>query len=139
MDNFQHTNDGHPCTHSLSFNNYQLMVNMVSPINTLPTPRLFYFILFLKFIYLFIFGCVGFSLLRAGATLLWCAGFSFWWLLWLQSTGSRHVDSVVVAPRHVGSSWARDRTRVPCIGRRILNHCATREVLQVILIQILVK
>ena len=32
-----------------------------------------------------------------------------------------------VAPRHVGSSWTRDRTRVPCIGR-ILNHCATREV-----------
>ena len=28
---------------------------------------------------------------------------------------------------HVGSSRARARTRVPCIGRRILNHCATRE------------
>ena len=34
----------------------------------------------------------------------------------------------LVAPRHVGSSRTRDRTRVPCIGRRILNHCATREV-----------
>ena len=34
----------------------------------------------------------------------------------------------LVAPRHVGSSWTRARTRVPCIGRRILNHCATREV-----------
>ena len=33
----------------------------------------------------------------------------------------------LVAPRHVGSSRTRDRTRVPCIGRRILNHCATRE------------
>ena len=33
----------------------------------------------------------------------------------------------LVAPRHVGSSQARARTRVPCIGRRILNHCATRE------------
>ena len=31
------------------------------------------------------------------------------------------------APRHVGSSPTRARTRVPCIGRRILNHCATRE------------
>ena len=31
------------------------------------------------------------------------------------------------APRHVGSSQTRARTRVPCIGRRILNHCATRE------------
>ena len=32
-----------------------------------------------------------------------------------------------VTPRHVGSSQTRARTRVPCIGRRILNHCATRE------------
>ena len=33
----------------------------------------------------------------------------------------------LAAPRHVGSSQTRARTRVPCIGRRILNHCATRE------------
>ena len=32
-----------------------------------------------------------------------------------------------VAPRHVGSSQTRARTRVPCIGRQIPNHCATRE------------
>ena len=32
-----------------------------------------------------------------------------------------------VAPRHVGSSQTRARTRAPCIGRQILNHCATRE------------
>ena len=31
------------------------------------------------------------------------------------------------APRHVGSSQTRARTHVPCIGRQILNHCATRE------------
>ena len=31
------------------------------------------------------------------------------------------------APRHVGSSQTRARTRVPCIGRQTLNHCATRE------------
>ena len=30
----------------------------------------------------------------------------------------------------MGSSRTRDRTRVPYIGRRILNHCATREVPQ---------
>ena len=35
----------------------------------------------------------------------------------------------LVAPRHVGSSQTRARTRVPCIGRQILNHCATREAL----------
>ena len=34
------------------------------------------------------------------------------------------------APRHVGSSRTRARTHVPCIGRRILNHCATREAQQ---------
>ena len=28
---------------------------------------------------------------------------------------------------HVGSSWTRDQTHVPCIGRRLLIHCATRE------------
>ena len=53
------------------------------------------------------------------------------------SSGSRALerrlsscgDMGLVAPRHVGSSWTRDRTHVPCIGRQILNHCATREVL----------
>ena len=33
----------------------------------------------------------------------------------------------LVAPRHVGSSQTRARTRVPCVGRQILNHCATME------------
>ena len=33
----------------------------------------------------------------------------------------------LVAPRHVGSSQTRARTRVPCIGRQTPNHCATRE------------
>ena len=68
---------------------------------------------FLTF-YLFIFGCAGSLLLCAhwlslvatsGATLwLQCSGFSLWWLLLLQSTGSgarelqwlRRVGSVVV-------------------------------------------
>ena len=39
-----------------------------------------------------------------------------------------------VAPRHVGSSQTRARTRVPCISRQILNHCATREALPVLFI-----
>ena len=34
----------------------------------------------------------------------------------------------LVALWHVGSSWTRARTHVPCISRRILNHCTTREV-----------
>ena len=37
----------------------------------------------------------------------------------LSSCGSR----AQVAPRHVGSSQTRARTRVPCTGRQILNHC----------------
>ncbi|KAJ8797011.1 hypothetical protein J1605_001821 [Eschrichtius robustus] len=42
---------------------------------------------------------------------------------------SKHMLSPLpVAPRHVGSSRTRARTRVPCIDRQILNHCATREV-----------
>ena len=34
----------------------------------------------------------------------------------------------LVAPWHVGSSWTKNWTCVPCIGRWILNHCTTREV-----------
>ena len=33
----------------------------------------------------------------------------------------------LVAPLHVRSSQSRAQTCVPCIGRRILNHCTTRE------------
>ena len=33
----------------------------------------------------------------------------------------------LVAPRHVGSSQTRARTRVPCISRQTLNQCTTRE------------
>ena len=114
------------------------------------------------FIYLFIFGHTGSSLLRMGFLQLWrvgatlrcgawashCSGFS------LQSTGSRHAGfsgcgtwaqqlrptgsraqaqqlwhTGLVVPWHVGSSQTRAQTCVPCIGRRILNHCAIREVL----------
>ena len=43
------------------------------------------------------------------------------------------MGSVVLAmgfscPQNVESSWTRDRTCVPCIGRQILCHWATREV-----------
>ena len=42
----------------------------------------------------------------------------------------------LVALRHVGSSQTRARTRVPCTSRQILNHCATREALDYILIKL---
>ena len=37
-----------------------------------------------------------------------------------------HTD--LAAPQNVKSSWTRDRTYVPCIGRWILTRCTTREV-----------
>ena len=89
---------------------------------------------------------VGASL-RCGARASHCGGFSCCeaWALGtrasvvvargLSSCGSRALQhrlsscgTGLVAPRHGGSSRTRARTRVPCIGRQILNHCATREV-----------
>ena len=65
--------------------------------------------------------CGGFSCCRAWA--LWHTGFSSC------STQAQQLwRTDLVALRHVGSSQTRDRTRVPCIGRQILNHCITREV-----------
>ena len=69
----------------------------------------------------------GFSSLR-------CTGFSLWLLVLLRSTGSRHAGSVVVA-HGLSCSVAcgifpdRGSNLCPLHGRRILNHCATREVL----------
>ena len=63
-----------------------------------------------------------------GATLHWgtwashCSGFS------CCGTQALGTWASVVALQHVGSSWTRDWTCVSWIGRRILNHCATREV-----------
>ena len=104
---------------------------------------MFFFKCFL-FIYLFIYfnfwlcwvfvSVRGLSLVAAsgGHSSLQCAGLSLSRPLLLRSTGSRRAGSVVVAHglsclRHVGSSGTRARTRVPCVGRQILNHCATRE------------
>ena len=53
-------------------------------------------------------------------------------LLWsiscrcISSTVVAHLGSVAT-PQHVESSWTRDRTLVPCIGRQIPNHWATRK------------
>ena len=90
----------------------------------------------------------GLSLVAAsgGYSSLWYVGFSLRWLLLLRSTGSRDMGfssswlagsraqgqklwhTGLVASWHVESSWTRARTRIPCICRQILNHCATREV-----------
>ena len=36
-------------------------------------------------------------------------------------------DTCYLAGRHVGSSWTRGQTGVPCIARQILNHWTTME------------
>ena len=98
------------------------------------------FMIFL-FIYLFIFGCVGSSFLCEGFLQLWQAGATPHRGAWashhcgLSCCGAQAPDvqaqqpwlTGLVAPRHVGSSQTRARTRVPCISRQTLNHCATRE------------
>ena len=42
-----------------------------------------------------------------------------------------------LTPRHAGSSWARNQTCVPCIGRRILNQRTVREVPKIVYHRIL--
>ena len=75
----------------------------------------------------------AFSSCSERATLeLWCSGSSPWWLL-LWSMGSRHTGSVAAAPglSYYGARrifWTRDQSRVPCIGRQILNRWTIREV-----------
>ena len=52
--------------------------------------------------------------------------------LWLEASRAQAQQlwhTGLVAPQHVGSSQTRARTYVSCIGRRILNHCVTREAL----------
>ena len=53
----------------------------------------------------------------------------------LQSAGSVVVAHGLSCSAALGSSWTRAGTRVPCIGRWILNHCTTREALRLSLAQ----
>ena len=103
----------------------------------------FFNALFTLFIYLFIFGCVRSSSLCEGFLQLWQAGATLHrdvrasHYRGLSCCGAQAPDAQAqqlwltgpAAPRHVGSSQTRARTRVPCIGRQTLNHCATREAL----------
>ena len=102
---------------------------------------LYIYIYFFKFISLFLFGCVGSSFLCKGFLQLWQAGATLHHgarashYRGLSCCGAQAPDAQAqqlwltgpVAPRHVGSSQTRAQTRVPCIGRRTPNHCATRE------------
>ena len=103
----------------------------------------FFFFNFYLFIYLFFSGCFGSSFLCQGFLRLWQAGATLHrgervsHYRGLSCCGAQAPDAQaqqswltgLVAPWHVGSSQTRARTRVPCISRQILNHCATREAL----------
>ena len=78
----------------------------------------------------------GLSLVDVGGgrSSLPCAGFSLQRLLLLGNTGSVVVAHGLSCPvGHVGSSWTRDGTHVPCFGGQILNHYTTREAQEVFL------
>ena len=101
----------------------------------------FYHICLFIYLFIFIFGCVGSSFLCEGFLQLWQAGAPLHrgarasHCRGLSRCGAQAPDAQaqqlwlmgLIAPQHVGSSQTRARTRVPCIGRQILNHCATRE------------
>ena len=92
--------------------------------------------------FFFFFGCVGSSLLRTGflqlrravcglliavASLvaehgLQACRLQQFWLMGSRAQAQQLWLTGLVASRHVGSFRTRARTRVPCIGRRILNH-----------------
>ena len=96
--------------------------------------RIFYLFIYLFWLCWVFVSCEGFlQLWQAGATLH--RGAQAFHYRGLSCCGAQAPDvqarqlwlTGLVAPRHVGSSQTRARTRIPCIGRQILNHCATRE------------
>ena len=97
--------------------------------------EIFFFYVYL-FMYLFLSAWVFVAVHgpSRGYSLVAVPGFSLRWLLLLQSTGSRVWAQQLwctglVTLWHMGIFLDRDQTYVPCIGRRILNHWSTREVL----------
>ena len=80
--------------------------------------------------------CRGLSLRSTGSRHAGLSSCGTWaqqlWLVGSRPQAQQLWHTGPVAPWHVGSSWARAPTRVPRIGRQILNHCTTREVLYVL-------
>ena len=109
-------------------------------------------VLFFFKIIIFIFGSSGspwlcrlFSSWRERvSSLVVYTGLSSWWLLllWSADSGAHRLQlrllgsraqvrwlrlPALASLRYEGSSWIRDQPHVPCIGRWILYHWATRE------------
>ena len=63
-----------------------------------------------------------------GLLSLWCVGVSLWWLLFLQSMGTRVCRlQLLLCPRlscskECGTFLDQDLTHTLCTGRQILNH-----------------
>ena len=98
------------------------------------------YLFWLHWVFAVAFG-LSLAVVSRGSSLVAVHGFSWWRLLLLLSTGSRHAGfsscvswaqclwyAGLVAPRHIESSRTRDWTCVPCIDRRILNYWTTRKV-----------
>ena len=140
----------HTCTHRYSHSHTPFVVCWGALCNQYKEKLIAHFS-FLKYsfsLFYFWLRCVFVAVLRlslvvasGGCSSLWFVGFSSRWLLLLWSMGSRLAGfsscgaqaqylwhTGLIATQHVGSSRTRAGTHVPCIGRRILNHCATREV-----------
>ena len=89
------------------------------------THLFFYFSKMIPFLDFYFFGCVGSSLWHAGSS-LWRAGVPVVVVCRLSSWGA--LGAQLPCGTWDLSSLTMDGTRVPCIGRRILNHWTTREV-----------
>ena len=118
---------------------YQWETRYCSDLNNfvLQISKFFFFLILFIYLWLcWVFVSVrGLSLVAVsgGHSSSRCAGLSLSRPLLLWSTGSRCAGSAIVAHGPSRSAACgifpdQDRTRVPCIGRQILNHCATRAV-----------
>ena len=108
------------------------------------TCNFFFFKIYLIYLFIYFLAVLG---LRCGARASHCDGVSHCraqapgaqaavvvacrlqqlWLTGSRAQAQQLWHTGLAAPRHVGPFQTRARTHVPCIGRRTLNHCATRK------------
>ena len=102
---------------------FEVLRNLPPPLGWQDT--VLHFIFIYVFMYLFIFGRTGSFLLEAGFSicskqgLLSCCNLQ---ALELRLSSCGMQAELLHGMWYVGSSQTRDQTRVPCIGRQILNH-----------------
>ena len=131
--------EGHSCYPSSWKAESDTKLNLRNVFSGCDTTFFFFFLIFYFIYYLFICSWLcwvfvsvrGLSLVAAsgGHSSSQCAGLSCCRAQAPDAQAQQLWLTGPAAPRHVGSSQTRARTRVPCIGRQTLNHCATREAL----------